>query len=181
MLYLLQDAAIASGGSFVGVVMFGAVLVLGLLLVPLGLPGLWVMLGAAIVYWIIVPMGGVGLTVLLVAGALVVLAEVLEFTIAGRYARKYGGSRRAAWGAIVGGVVGAIVGVPVPVVGSLVGAFAGAFAGALVAEFTVPRERRAAPTRVATGAVIGRAVAAAIKSLLAVIVMVVILAGAAFQ
>lgn len=138
-------------------------LLLGLALVPLGLPGLWIMLGATLVYWIAVPAGSIGGFTFGVLAALVVVAEVLEFTISGRYARKYGGSRRAGWGAIVGGIVGAVVGVPLPIVGSMLGAFAGAFAGALVAELTVARETRGEPIRVATGALIGRAVAAATK------------------
>lgn len=135
----------------------------GLLLVPLGLPGLWVMLGATVVYWLAVPAGSVGVVTLLVVSALVVVAEVVEFTVAGRYARQFGGSRRASWGAVLGGIVGAVVGVPVPVLGSMVGAFAGAFVGALVAEFTVPRERRGVPLTVAKGALLGRVVAAAMK------------------
>ncbi len=138
-------------------------LVAGLLLVPLGLPGLWLMLGATFAYYLAVPGGPVGVVTLLVVGVLVVAAEVVEFAVAGRYARKYGGSRRAAWGAILGGVVGAFVGVPVPVIGSMVGAFAGAFGGALVAEMTVSRARRGEPVQVATGALVGRAVAAALK------------------
>ena len=87
--------------------------------------------------------------------------EVVEFTVAGSYARKYGGSRRASWGAMVGGIVGAFVGVPVPVLGSMVGAFAGAFGGALLAELTVPRAQRGEPVTVAKGALLGRVVAAA--------------------
>jgi uncharacterized protein len=138
-------------------------LVLGLLLVPLGLPGLWIMLGATFAYWLAVPGGSIGLITVVVVATMVIVAEVLEFTVAGRYARQYGGSRRASWGAIIGGIVGAIIGVPVPVVGSLAGAFAGAFAGAMLAEFTVPRERRGEPMQVAKGALIGRAVAAALK------------------
>jgi len=138
-------------------------LLVGLVLVPLGLPGLWVMLAATFGYWLAVPTGSVGAVTVVVVGAMVVAAEVVEFTVAGRYARQYGGSRRASWGAIIGSVVGAVIGVPVPVVGSLVGAFAGAFAGALVAELTVPRERRGEPVQVAKGALIGRVMAAALK------------------
>jgi uncharacterized protein YqgC (DUF456 family) len=153
-------------------------LLAGLALVPLGLPGLWIMLGATLVYWMAVPTGDVGLVTLLVASALVIAAEVLEFTVSGRYARKYGGSRRAAWGAVVGGLVGAIVGVPVPVLGSLVGAFAGAFGGALLAELTVARERRGEPIQVAKGALIGRVVAAALKVGFGLAVVVVVGASA---
>ncbi|MCA0376876.1 MAG: DUF456 domain-containing protein [Gemmatimonadetes bacterium] len=147
-------------------------LLAGLLLVPLGLPGLWVMLGATFVYWLAVPGGAVGGATMLVVGALVAAAEVLEFTIAGRYAKRYGGSSRASWGAVAGGLVGAVVGVPVPIIGPLLGAFAGAFAGALVGELTVTREVRGAPLRVAGGALLGRVVAAGVKTGFAALILV---------
>ena len=150
----------------------------GLLLVPFGLPGLWVMLGAALLYWLIVPAGGIGAWTFFGSCGVVVVAEVLEYTIAGRYTRRYGGSRRASWGAILGGLVGAVVGVPVPVIGSVVGAFVGAFAGAFLGELTVHRAQRGDPARAATGAVVGRAVAIAIKSGLGVMIAIWMLAAA---
>lgn len=135
---------------------------LGLVLLAFGLPGLWVMGGAVLLYTIGVPAGGLGTVTVVVVFALAALAEVLEFVLTGRFARRYGGSRRAGWGAILGSIVGAIVGVPVPVVGSLVGAFAGAFAGAWLAEMTHRGGVRDA-TRVATGALLGRLAATAAK------------------
>ena len=36
--------------------LLGAALVGGLLLIPFGLPGLWVMLGAALLHWVLVPL-----------------------------------------------------------------------------------------------------------------------------
>jgi uncharacterized protein YqgC (DUF456 family) len=52
--------------------------------------------------------------------------------------------------------------VPVPVVGSIIGAFVGAFIGAFALEYTRHGEHGTA-TRVAWGALVGRAAAAAIK------------------
>lgn len=149
-----------------------------LLLIPFGLPGLWVMLGATLLYWIAVPAGGIGFWILIVASALVVTAEVLEFTIAGSYTRRYGGSGRAAWGAILGGVVGAIIGVPIPIVGSVFGAMVGAFVGAFAGELTVARAARGNPARVATGALLGRAVAAAVKCGFGIVVAVLVFSAA---
>ncbi len=183
----------------VSLTLLAAALLGGLLLVPLGLPGLWIMLGAGLLYWILVPTGGIGLLTFVGAAIVVVLAEFLEFTIAGNYTRKYGGSRRAAWGAIIGGVAGAIVGVPIPVLGSLVGAFIGTFAGAFMGEWMSQSRSRAArsagvdqasgvqdargaagtPTRAATGALLGRAVAAAVKSGLGVLVAIWLFLAAA--
>lgn len=156
-----------------GMVLFGS-----LLLIPIGLPGLWLMLGAALLYWIALPAGGIGLWTLVGASVLVIIAELLEFTIAGSYTRKYGGSRRASWGAILGGIAGAVFGVPVPFIGSIIGAMLGAFAGAFLGELTVKREDRGDPTRVAMGAMFGRAVAAAVKCGIGIVVGVWIFSAA---
>jgi len=164
--------------SAVPIILLALALFGGLLLVPIGLPGLWVMLGAALLYWVLVPLGGIGAWTFGGVSALVVIAELLEYTLGARYTRKYGGSSRASWGALLGGFVGAGLGVPVPVIGSVLGAFVGAFAGAFIGELTVHRDLRGDPTRAATGAVIGRAVAAAAKSGIGVVVAVWLLAAA---
>jgi uncharacterized protein YqgC (DUF456 family) len=132
-------------------------------LIPLGLPGTWVMLAAAFGYNALVGGEPIGLGTITILAVLAVAAEVIEFTIAARYTARYGGSRRAGWGAILGGVAGAIVGVPVPIIGSVIGAFAGSFVGAFVAERTRNADTGAV-TRVATGALLGRAAAAALKT-----------------
>ena len=132
-----------------------------LFLIPLGLPGTWLILAAGIGYSILVP-NSVGTVTLIAIGAIAIVAEVIEFTLAGTYARKYGGSKRASWGAIIGGTVGAIIGVPVPVIGPIIGGFIGAFAGALVFEYSRGSDAQTS-TRVAWGAMVGKAVAAAMK------------------
>jgi uncharacterized protein YqgC (DUF456 family) len=141
---------------------FIAAMLLSIFVVPLGLPGTFIMVGLAIlansfaaagISWFAI---GTGLT-------LAVVAEVLEWTLSASFARKYGGSRRAGWGALIGGFIGAFAGVPVPVIGSMIGAFAGAFVGALIGEFSRKESDAATSTRVATGALIGKAAATAIK------------------
>ena len=109
-------------------------LVIGLFLIPLGLPGLWLMVGAALLYSYAKPSISIWTIGALAVFALV--AEIIEFGLSGRYALKYGGSRRAGWGAIIGGIVGAFVWTPLPVIGPMIGAFAGALVGAWVAEMT---------------------------------------------
>jgi uncharacterized protein YqgC (DUF456 family) len=139
-----------------------AVIILSLVLIVLGLPGLWIMVASAVVYNMIVPGDPIGWVSLIAVAVLALVAELLEFTMTGRYARKYGGSRRAGWGAILGGMVGAIVGFPVPIVGPVIGAFIGSFVGALVAELTGGASATDA-TRVAKGALIGRVVSTVLK------------------
>lgn len=135
-----------------------AALFVGLLMIPFGLPGLWVMVGAVLVYSSWGPPNQIGITTVVIVALLAAAGEVLEFILTGRVVKKYGGSRRAGWGAIIGSIVGAFMGVPVPLIGSMIGAFLGAFVGAWVAEITNRAEWRTA-TRVATGALIGRVAA----------------------
>jgi uncharacterized protein YqgC (DUF456 family) len=141
--------------------LLAAIMFLGLIIIPFGLPGTWIIAAAALGYQILVP-GSISMFTIVVVFGLAVVGEVLEFTLSAKYTRKYGGSRRASWGAIIGGMVGAFIGVPVPIVGPVLGAFVGAFIGAFVGEFSRGGEGGTA-TRVATGALIGRAVAAAKK------------------
>ena len=150
--------------------------VAGLLLVPLGLPGTWLQVVAIGAYayatdW------RLGWWIFAIALVLAAVAEVVEFVMGGRFARKYGGSRRAAWGAILGGLVGAFMGVPVPVIGSVIGAFVGAFVGAALLEMTAGSEARSA-LRVGWGAFLGRLAAVAMKSAVGVVIAAIVLVSA---
>ena len=155
-----------------------AIMLISLFTIPLGLPGTWVMIAAGVGYSLLVP-NSIGVFVLVCTTALAVAAEVFEFTLAGKYARKYGGSRRASWGAIIGGTVGAIIGVPVPIIGPIIGAFAGAFAGALVFEYSRGSGAQAS-TRVAWGALVGRVVAAALKVAIGFVIAAWLVSAAVF-
>jgi uncharacterized protein YqgC (DUF456 family) len=132
-----------------------------IMIIPLGLPGTWLILGVAVGYAALTN-EGIGWINIVLIGILAIIGEILEFMLAGRYARKYGGSKRAGWGAIIGGMVGAFVGIPVPIVGPMIGAFVGAFIGALLFELAGGTGAGAA-TKVATGALLGRVMAAAMK------------------
>jgi len=144
-----------------GILLLGFVLFCCILLIPLGLPGTWVMLGAAVAYAAMTH-ESIGWVSIVIVGVLAIIGEILEFMLAGRYARRYGGSKRAGWGAMVGGVVGAFAGIPLPIIGSMIGSFLGAFAGALL--FEIAGGVRAGPAaKVATGALLGRVTAAALK------------------
>ncbi|MBL8996568.1 MAG: DUF456 family protein [Gemmatimonadales bacterium] len=160
-----------------------ALLILGALLsLPLtavGLPGSWLFIAGVAIWKSFAADAGVGWVAIGIAFALALLGEVLEWSLSSKYTDKYGGSRRAAWGAIIGGLVGAVVGVPIPVLGSIIGSFLGAFLGALVAEYSVHRGTERAG-RVAWGALVGRVIAAAAKVGLGVVLAVVILASAIF-
>jgi uncharacterized protein YqgC (DUF456 family) len=159
------------------ILILAAALLLALVMIPFGMPGTLVMFGAALCYKLLVPQGGIGWPTVVAAGLLMSVAEILEWSLAARFARRYGGSKRAGWGAAIGGMVGAFMGVPLPVVGPIVGAFVGAFAGALLFELGAGTGGGAA-TRVAWGALLGRVVAAALKMGIGVVMAVWILVAA---
>lgn len=145
-----------------GLLLLGAILILSLVMIVFGLPGLWIMIASAVGYNILGGEQRIGWLSIAGIVILAVIAEVLEFSLAGKYARKYGGSRRAGWGAIIGGMIGAFAGIPIPIIGSVIGAFAGSFIGALIAELSRGSSGGDA-TKVATGALIGRLLATALK------------------
>jgi len=147
-------------------------LVAGLVLVPFGLPGLWLMVLGVIGYGWLTGFHAVGAWIIVLVVGLAFVGEIVEWWLGFRFAIKYGGSRRAGWGALIGGIVGAVVGVPVPVIGSVIGAFIGSFAGAALFEYT--RERHAGvAVRAGWGAMLGRAVAAGAKIALGLVIAVV--------
>jgi uncharacterized protein YqgC (DUF456 family) len=143
----------------------------GLVLIPLGLPGLWVILLGIVGYGWLTDFQTMSATFLIVIVVLAILGEVFEAWIGFRYAQKYGGSKRAGWGALIGGIVGAIIGVPVPIIGSVIGGFAGAFAGAALFEYTAAK-RAGGAVRAGWGAVLGRAAAAAVKTAVGIVMVV---------
>ena len=158
-------------------IVLAVVLLAALLLIPLGLPGIWLIVGAVALYNPVTGSEAVGTGTIVGILVLATIAEIIEFTLAARYTRQYGGSRRAGWGAILGGIVGAIVGVPIPVIGSVIGAFVGSFVGALLAEWSRGTSTGTA-TRVATGALLGRVMATAAKVAIGMVMAVWTLAAA---
>ncbi len=142
-------------------------------LVPLGIPGTFIMVGLAVVadIWLHT---GIGWVAIGIASVLAALAEVFEWTLSASLTRTYGGSSRAAWGAVIGGFAGALVGVPVPVIGSVIGAFVGAFLGALAGEYSRPGSDGTVAARAATGALVGKAAATAVKLAIAIAIGVIL-------
>ncbi len=136
-----------------------AVLILALVLVPLGLPGTWVqvlVLAAATFFDRFSPVLLLGIVVLAILG------EAAEYVFVKRLSARYGGSRKAFWGALLGGMVGVTIGVPIPVLGSVIAGIVGSFLGATAVALLETRELRAAG-RVGWGVILGRVFAAGAK------------------
>lgn len=144
----------------------------GLLLIPFGLPGLWVMVLGFLAFGWLTQFRSESVATIGIVLALAFAGEVIENWLGFRFARRYGGSSRAGWGALLGGLVGAVVGVPVPVVGSVIGAFVGSFGGAAALEYAYSRRVDVA-MGAGWGAVVGRAAAAAAKIALGLVIGVI--------
>lgn len=163
----------------VATLLLAAAVVAGLALIPVGLPGLWLMILAGAVHRLAVDPPTLSWGIVALCAAVALLGEFLEFRTSARYTEKVGGSKRASWGAVLGGITGAIVGVPIPVVGSVVGAFGGAYLGALAGEYSVAKDIVRA-RQVAGGALVGRGVAT-IQKVLVGLVIGIALVGAAWS
>ncbi|HSJ30648.1 MAG TPA: DUF456 domain-containing protein, partial [Longimicrobiales bacterium] len=150
--------------SILGVLIMG----IALFLTPLGIPGLWVMVGVLAIGAIA---GDVGFLVIVTCLVIALAAELLEFLIVQKLNVRYGGSRLAFWGAIFGGVAGVIIGMPIPVIGSLIAGFLGTFAGAMAATL-YETKRFDSAARVGWGVLIGRMWAAATKVAAGVVIFV---------
>ena len=145
-------------------IMFGA-----LLTIPIGLPGLWIMIGVVAVGAV---MKEIGFAVVLITVLIATVAEVIEFFVVKRLTKQYGGSQKAFWGAIAGGTIGVIVGVPIPIIGSIIAGLIGSFAGAALVTYSETKEMRAAH-RVGWGAVIGRALSAVTKTAAGLTILII--------
>lgn len=148
----------------------GVLVLLGsLVLVPLGLPGTWIML---LVLLLAAAVGELAWGAWAVLAALVVAAEVLEFLVLRWLGARYGGSRKAFWGAVAGGFVGIAVGMPVPVVGPILAGFLGTFVGAAGVTLLEKRGMGEA-SRVGWGVILARTLSVAIKTGVGVALLVV--------
>ncbi|MCY3019882.1 MAG: DUF456 family protein, partial [Planctomycetota bacterium] len=113
--------------SGLGMTLFFLAQLAALLMIPFGLPGTFLQVIAALLLVLLSGAAKMGWLWVGVFLALALLGELLEFLSGQWGARRFGGSKWAAWGAFVGGLLGFFLGglIPLPVVGSLLGSFSG--------------------------------------------------------
>src|ERR1041385_8436791 len=103
----------------------------GLVLVALGMPGLWLIVAAVCGFALLPGFHGFGVGTVAIVLGLALLVELVELWMGYGLARRYGGSRRSGWGALLGGLARALRGRPTPSrVGALGGAALFEYAGA---------------------------------------------------
>lgn len=153
---------------------------LGIVLTLITMPGIWFMIGVALMcfwwqpemfsWWTI---GGVIV--------LAVMAEIAELVASAAGAGKAGGSKHGAWGSIVGSLIGLLLGtfmIPIPILGSLIGAVLGAFGGAALAERGVAKRPWGESVKSGQGAAVGRLLSSVIKTGFAIVVALTLVVDA---
>src|SRR5258708_2453771 len=144
----------------------------GLAMIPLGVPGVWVMAGGILAYGWLTDFRSVGVVMIAIVIGIAFLGEILDNWLGFRFAKRYGGSTRSGWGALLGGLVGAVIGVPVPVLGSVIGAVPRPLLRPALFEYTYSRHTGVA-ARAGWGALMGRAAASAVKIALGVVIAII--------
>ena len=115
----------------VGMIFFWIFLIVGVIVIPFGIAGTFIIVADALIYGIITGFKDITLSFIGLLLAIAVIMEVVEAAFGAVLAKKYGGNKWAMAGAVIGGFIGAVIGTPVtPIVGTLIGAFIGAFLGA---------------------------------------------------
>lgn len=116
-------------------------LIAGVAVTPLGLPGTFIIAVSVLIFDVLTDFEGFNSALIVFLFVLAVLMEILEATLSGYMAKRFGGSKLSIFGAIAGGLIGAIWGTMIfPVIGTLLGAFLGAFIGAFLGEYFLSRE-----------------------------------------
>jgi hypothetical protein len=139
-----------------------------IIVIPLGLPGAWILLALALLAAWLGGFAAIGWQALALMLLLVILAEILEAILGSAMARKFGASWWGVFGAFAGGFLGAIIGSAIlPLIGTLAGAFLGAAAGAVALEAWHQRRLDQSALRAGWGAFLGKLLAALLKVSLA--------------
>jgi uncharacterized protein len=142
----------------------------GVVFVVLALPGIWFMtlIAALCMWWQPEVISWKAVVTLVVLG---IVSEAIDLFASAAGAKKFGGSKRGALGAIVGTIIGAIAGgiflsvIPVVgwVIGPILGGILGAGAGALMVERAIVEQTWKDSAKSGTGAALGRTVSIFVK------------------
>ncbi len=166
--------------SILGHLLLFLFLLVSLFSLFLGLPGTWMILGAALLYGWVTGFAEVGAAMLFLFLALAVVGEVVEYVFGIAGARRFGSSNRGIVFSFLGGFAGAVVGAPLFFgFGAILGALVGAFLGAVLIElFTYGTSEWRKAVRSGWGNFLGR-IAGVITKMAIAIGMIVWIAAAA--
>jgi uncharacterized protein YqgC (DUF456 family) len=166
-------------------VLLFAGMLLGLALIPFGLPGMTVIFVFVLLYAILTGFNAeVGLLFLIMIGVFTVIAETADNWLTALGAKRFGASTRSMWLSLLGGLAGAIlIGGPLALLlgplGPIVGGFAGAFLIVYGSERLHGRNTREA-LRAGWGTFLGRTAGIVLKFVIAIATVVAVTASIVF-
>jgi uncharacterized protein len=170
--------------EILGYVLFVVAILVGLIIIPLGLPGTVLILIVAGVYAWLTDFAIIGGWSLVVLTGLTIISETADNWLTAVGVKRYGGSTRAMWLSVPGALLGAmLLGAPLALLlgplGPIAGGFLGAFASVVLYEWSREKNVQAA-LRVGWGTLLGRAAGILLKMVIAIGMVVGILLKIAF-
>jgi uncharacterized protein YqgC (DUF456 family) len=118
-----------------GFTIFLLVLIAGIFVTLLGMPGTVIILVDAILYAIFTGFDKIGIKILIILLLISLVAEGLDFLLNMAGTVRYGTSGKGIWASLIGGLIGAMVMTPVLFgFGIMFGTFLGGFIGVLIVE-----------------------------------------------
>ena len=166
----------------VGQVLLFAGMLLGLAVIPFGLPGTIIILVCVLIYAVMTDFSaGIGVAFFVVLCVFTLLAETADNWLTAIGARRFGASSSSMWLSLLGGLAGAIIiGGPLALVvgplGPVVGGFAGAFLIVFLSERARGKDTREA-LRAGWGTFLGRMAGIVLKFVIAIAMIVAVAAS----
>ena len=149
-------------------IVFVLVLLSGIVMTLMGLPGNILILLTALAYGYYDHFEMMNYAVLVIVFGLFIIGEIIEFIAGLLGAKRENASKRAMFAPFIGTIIGGIWGTAIlPIIGSLLGALVGAFIAAALAEFSKTKDVTRAK-RVAQSVIKGQIWGIVIKAMTAV-------------
>jgi uncharacterized protein YqgC (DUF456 family) len=160
-------------------------MLIGLVVIPFGLPGAAIILISVLIYAILTGFAAqIGVALFIMLAILTLIAETADNWLTALGARRFGASSGSIWLSLLGGLLGAILfGAPLAFVmgplGPVVGGFAGAFLIVFLYEYSQQKDARQA-FRAGMGAFVGRMAGIMLKLVIAVGMVAAVVAAFLF-
>lgn len=135
--------------------------------------GTFIILAGSIIYAILTGFDIITVRCLIILLLLCICGEALEYAAVIIATKKFGGSNKAALGALIGGIIGAMLGAAFLGIGVILGTFLGIFLGIFLSE-VITKKGVVESLKASTGGIIGRFGAIFAKVVIAIIMLIII-------
>ena len=160
-------------------------MLVGLISIPFGLPGVFIILGSVFLYAYVTDFSAdIGVSFLIILTVLTIAAETADNWLTAIGAKRYGASSGSMWLSFLGGLLGAIfIGGPAALLlgplGPIAGGFIGAFGIVVAYEMYLGKSRDEA-LRAGWGSFLGRMAGIALKLVMAVAIIIAVAVAVLF-